>query len=111
MPVYDYECPHCGLFSDLLPMSQATVPQACPQCGASSPRVISAPRLAVMSSSQRNAHAVNERSAHEPRQGGKHVCGPGCGHSHGKPKGADAAANADKALKSFPQKRPWMMSH
>lgn len=112
MPMYDYECPDCGVFADLRPMSLSDAPHVCPICGTASPRVIiSAPRLATMSAAKRNAHATNERSAHEPRHGGKHVCGAGCSHSHGKPAGAEAATKADQALKTFPQKRPWMVSH
>ncbi|WP_142850370.1 zinc ribbon domain-containing protein [Telmatospirillum sp. J64-1] len=109
MPVYEYNCPHCGPFADLRPMSLSGEPHDCPDCGTRSPRVIlSAPRLAVMPAATRNAHAVNERSAHEPRSVQKHVCGPGCGHSHSSSPGKGAAP---AAMKTFPKKRPWMVSH
>jgi hypothetical protein len=75
--------------------------------------MLTAPRLTGMSSARRNAHAVNERSAHEPavtgsERGHRHSASCGCGSS--KPKAAAARAERPVA-KSFPSKRPWMISH
>ena len=94
MPTYEYACDACGGFDALRPIAQRNEPCACPACGASSPRVmLTAPGLPRVADGVRQAHAVNERSAHAPR------CG--CA-SH---------ATRTSAAKGFPGKRPWMISH
>lgn len=98
MPLYEYCCPNCGLFDAMAPMTDASLPATCLDCGTSSPRIISAPRLAMMPGGERRLHERNERSAHEPRQSHKHVCGNGCHHA--KPAAARRAP-----------KRPWMLGH
>lgn len=108
MPVYDYECSGCGIFTALRPMSQHAAPMDCPVCGIGAPRVlISAPALAGMDAGRRRAFAVNERSAHAPTLSSAH--GSGC--SCCKP--GTAIGNRGKlgGAKSFPQARPWMISH
>ena len=116
MPIYEYDCPSCGGFTALRPMSEYRESQSCPSCGAPAPRaILSAPGLPLLGAAARRAHAVNEQSAHEPRlvsavgrtTAGKH--GPGCacckpGHSAPVRHGRDGA-------KSFPTRRPWMISH
>jgi putative FmdB family regulatory protein len=47
MPLYAYSCPDCGPFSELRSMAEAADPALCPACGASAPREVSAPMLAV----------------------------------------------------------------
>ncbi|WP_163029324.1 FmdB family zinc ribbon protein, partial [Pseudomonas viridiflava] len=48
MPMYEYDCPHCGDFTSLRPMAESALPCECPACGASSMRVIlSAPGLST----------------------------------------------------------------
>ena len=117
MPIYEYECAHCGPFEDMQPMARSGEPSACPACGASAPRVmLTAPRLAMMDAGRRTAFATNERSAHVPhystkdsRAGGH---GPGCSccsSSKGK-RGRKTAVGRDGS-KSFPSARPWMISH
>lgn len=107
MPVYDYHCSECSIeFTELRPMAQSAEPSACPDCDSLAPRLISAPRLAVLTATQRKAHQVNERSAHEPRALKKHVCGSSCSHTHtsnteAKPALKQGSANA----------RPWMLGH
>ncbi|ORE98413.1 zinc ribbon domain-containing protein [Aurantimonas sp. 22II-16-19i] len=114
MPFYDYACADCGTFTSLRPMAQAADPCACPQCGDSARRVIlTAPRLATMDAGRRSAFATNERSANAPKlasqgHGGGHGAGCGC-CAPSRPKAA--AATAAGAAKSFPGKRPWMISH
>jgi len=84
MPVYEYFCDSCGPFEDIRPIGEYAAPTDCPDCGTAAPRVmLTAPRLALMASGDRHAHATNERSAHEPhlsttdsRAAGGH--GPGC---------------------------------
>lgn len=111
MPMYDYHCDSCGDFSALRPLAEYRDPLACPSCGETAGRVISAPNLAVMSASNRTAWERNERSAHEPRRGG---CASGtCGHTHhhAKSSKADAAPAAAPLKKPATPTRPWMLGH
>ena len=104
MAVYDYECSCCGPFQAMRPMAEYELPHECPGCGAQAPRaLLTAPHLAGMPAALRLAHATNERSAHEPRRSGGH--GPNCGCCGGR------AARSAGGGKSFPNKRPWMLSH
>ena len=108
MPVYDYMCAACGPFSDMKPMSASSDPCACPDCGESAPRaILRAPFIAGMDAGKRNAVAVNERSANEPRSSRAH--GSSC--SCCRPLSRNKTAAAPPAAKSFPSARPWMISH
>ena len=74
MPVYDYECGECGVFTALRPMAKCQEPLSCPDCGQPAPRAfLSAPALANMSAERRTAHAINEKAAHEPRSSAIHM--------------------------------------
>jgi putative FmdB family regulatory protein len=110
MPNYDYGCPDCGMFSMSRPMAEYDRPQDCPDCGAASHRVLAVmPAIAGMDAGRRTAISTNERSAHAPRlssAGGAHS--PGCGCC--KTAGGATKLSADGA-KSFPSRRPWMISH
>lgn len=67
MPMYEYCCPHDGLFEVYRPVGSAPEALACTACGLASPRVLSAPVLRRAKQSALFAameHA--ERSAHEP---------------------------------------------
>ncbi|MBC7732759.1 MAG: zinc ribbon domain-containing protein [Bacteriovorax sp.] len=113
MPTYDYACAGCGGFDAIRSLAQRNEPAACPDCGAAAARVfVTAPRLALMASSTRNAIATNERARHEPKSSRdyarlKHPAGCGC-CSTGKRGATLTGANGNKA---FPGKRPWMISH
>lgn len=111
MPVYDYLCPACGPFTALVPMASFEADHDCPECGEAARRaLLNVPHFALMSSTKRKAHAVNEKSANVPestRRSGKHP--PGCGCC-GKPSGK-LKADAPGAMKGFPGSRPWMISH
>jgi putative FmdB family regulatory protein len=109
MPTYDYGCPRCGTFSLYRPMSDYDLAQACPDCGTASHRVlVSVSAIAGMDAGQRGAMAANERSAHAPRQSSAGVShGPGCGCCGG----AGKRKLTTHGLKSFPSRRPWMISH
>lgn len=112
MPLYEYHCKTCGhIFEQIRSMAQYRDPYDCPICGQAADRtVLTAPRLNDMKASVRQAHQVNERSAHEPRSSARHKCGPGCGHHHHqspKPAGEQSGPN----LKMQPGKRPWMIGH
>ncbi|GEP12063.1 FmdB family zinc ribbon protein [Methylobacterium gnaphalii] len=109
MPVYDYSCESCGPFTVLRPMAQFADPHDCPSCGGTCRRAfLTAPRIAGMDAGLKAAHATNERSRHEPRRSGGHGAGCGC-CSPGKTVAGTGGAAA--AAKSFPNARPWMISH
>jgi putative FmdB family regulatory protein len=110
MPLYDYACERCGSFTALRPMAAYQEPCACPTCGAEAPRVLlTAPAFLGMNEATRRAHAVNERSAHEPRRSQAH--GPGCGGGCCRGPARSGAAVSPGGAKSFPGRRPWMISH
>lgn len=113
MPIYEYLCEDCGEFTALRPMRDSAAPCACPECGAAAPRVlISAPALATMSAAKRHAHATNERAAHAPKTSAEyqagHKHGPGCACGGATSK---ATLKTPDGAKTFPSKRPWMISH
>ena len=117
MPTYDYACPDCGGFDAFRSLSARNDPAACPDCGTASPRVfVSAPRLACVSSETRFAMDTNERARHEPSSSKamegsygrlKHPAGCGCCATSKKA----TTVRAPDGSKSFPSKRPWMISH
>ena len=114
MPTYDYQCAGCGGFDALRSVSRRDEPAGCPECGASSPRVMSAaPRLALMADGTRRAISLNERAANEPKRSGdyarlKHPSGCGCCSGSSK---RGATVTAPNGAKSAPSRRPWMISH
>ncbi|KAA0578595.1 zinc ribbon domain-containing protein [Azospirillum sp. Sh1] len=115
MPMYDYECPTCGDFTEMRPMAESSLPQPCPWCETPSRRVIRmAPAFSTLSAATRAAHSTNERSADRPKLlsevGPAHKHGPGCGCCGGGKKGRSVQRTADGA-KGFPTARPWMISH
>ncbi|KGB83071.1 FmdB family transcriptional regulator [Rhodovulum sp. NI22] len=111
MPIYEYWCDDCGPFTAMAPLARYAEPCDCPACAAPAPRVLmTAPKLSVVSSATRKAHETNERSADSPK---KSAHGPGCSCCSG---GARAKINPGTLYrpdgsKSFPKKRPWMISH
>ena len=110
MPVYDYACAGCGPFAALRPMAAYADPHACPDCGLDAPRaLLTAPALAGMDASRRRFHATNERSSNEPTRSSAHPSGCGC--CSGRTLKTPTAAAAPPAAKSFPNARPWMISH
>ena len=121
MPLYEYACEECGVFTALRAMSQSSLPMNCGICGCESPRILSAPRLAVLAKSQRDAHERNEKSAHEPRVARRSSCG--CSGAHTCKSSADGTISkpAQKvnpstgapALQMQTKKtaRPWMLGH
>lgn len=105
MPAYDYLCEKCGPFTETRPMAEYELPSDCPGCGEEAPRaILSAPYFSGLSADRRLAHAVNERSANAPRLSSvaahKHSASCGC-----------SGKSSSAAKKSFPKKRPWMISH
>ena len=118
MPTYDYACADCGGFDALRSLAQRNEPCACPACGAAAPRTfVSAPRLACSSPEQRRAFETNERAQHAPRSSRdtgesyarlRHPAGCGCCSTGGQ---RGATVTAASGAKTFPGRRPWMISH
>ena len=109
MPVYEYLCESHGAFEALRPMAEYAQPCACPACGAQSRRVLlTPPSLGARDRGRMKARAVNERSADSPQRTGAHP--PGCGCCSGTKKASTTLYRPDGS-KSFPTKRPWMISH
>lgn len=103
MPVYDYLCPYCGPFTEIVPMARFAEDMACPECTEPAPRaLLAAPHFRGMDGSRFAAHEVNERAAHAPQSSartGRHPAGCGC------------CRKSTGAAKTFPGTRPWMISH
>lgn len=112
MPYYDFLCDDCGPFTGFAAMADFDKPCACPECGEMARRALfTAPKLSVVSSSVRRAHETNERSAHAPKSTSK-AHGPGCSCcSGGGSKKKSSTLYRPDGSKSFPSKRPWMISH
>ncbi|WP_299675802.1 zinc ribbon domain-containing protein [uncultured Roseobacter sp.] len=109
MPIYEYQCTDCGVFEDTAPMSAFADPCDCPACGQSAPRVMfSVPHISGMASATRRAHETNERSADSPKRSAH---APGCGCCGGGKKASNKTLHRADGSKSFPTKRPWMISH
>lgn len=108
MPLYDYECQTCGIFSEFQSVEHFGDDCACPDCGQAAPRrLLSVPHFSTASRSGMKAHAINEKNAHMPEttaRSGKHP--PGCSCC-----GTKRQAKSDNAAKTFPGTRPWMISH
>lgn len=103
MPLYDYQCVHCGEFMECAPMSRAAEAVPCPACSGPGRRLISAPNLGRMNAGVRKAMRRNERAAHEPgmaRRSGAGIC-------------ADPERKAAPAVKAQTKvnARPWMLGH
>ncbi|MFT3733655.1 MAG: zinc ribbon domain-containing protein [Rhodocyclaceae bacterium] len=107
MPLYDYECPRCGSFELMRSISTRDDSAHCPDCGTQASRLVGVPSYALMDAGTRTAHATNERARHEPKLASQHVHGPNCGC--GKP--GRSTVRTPEGAKTFPSKRPWMISH
>ncbi|MDU4251048.1 zinc ribbon domain-containing protein [Pseudomonas sp.] len=115
MPIYEYDCPNCGDFTLLRPMSERDQPCACPCCETQSVRAIfSPPGLATLPGSQRRANEANERSRHAPQTleeyKANRMHGAGCSCcAPSKP--VQRTKHNPHGLKASPAARPWMISH
>ena len=107
MPIYGYDCEACGPFTDMQPMSRASEPMPCPECGEAAPRSVSAPFIANMDPNNRIAHQRNEKSANEPRVSGKPG---GHSHSHGHSHGTRRNTGLGEGLRNT-HSRPWSIGH
>lgn len=112
MPVYEYECKACGVFTALRKMSESRLSAFC-DCGQESERILSVPKLAVMEKSQRMAHERNEKSANEPGSRRRSSCG--CSGTHtcntSQPKVNQETGQAALQMQTKKTARPWMLGH
>lgn len=109
MPLYDYNCSDCGPFEAITPLARSSDPCACPDCEQEAPRaILHAPQISSVSGAIRKAHETNERSADSPKRSSH---GPGCGCCGGGSKENRSTLHRADGSKSFPTKRPWMISH
>ena len=104
MPLYEFNCAECGLFTELRRLSECDMPMECPTCAAPASRMISAPRLAIMAKNNRTAWERNEKSAHEPR---RHQASHRHDHTH-EHKGKQAHKHQHQHTHTG---RPWMLGH
>lgn len=116
MPIYDYRCEQCGEFSVLRKMSESSLPAMCDQCGEPAPRIISAPRLALMDSGRRIAFERNEKSAHAPRQARRSSCGCSGTHTCSSSNNSTSSATTEQQspglrMQTKKTARPWMLGH
>ncbi|MBU2746236.1 FmdB family zinc ribbon protein [Acidithiobacillus caldus] len=113
MPSYEFECRHCGSFAVFRSMEKRNAHCSCPKCGREAFRILaSAPALSILTTASRKAHAMNEQASHEPKttdeyRASKHPVGCACCSS--------SRSRATKIMpdgsKTFPSRRPWMISH
>ncbi|MGE0484211.1 MAG: FmdB family zinc ribbon protein [Gammaproteobacteria bacterium] len=106
MPVYDYHCSSHGSVALLRTIAARDDDVHCPECDAPLVRQVGAPRLGLMSATNRTAWARNERAADEPRR----VSRGGCGHAHAPGESCSGGA-AKKVGGGRPGSRPWMLGH
>jgi putative FmdB family regulatory protein len=66
VPTYSYRCPVCREFDLVRPMAQVDAAATCPDCGAQSTRVFTAPALRGLDARLRRALDAGERSADSP---------------------------------------------
>jgi len=100
MPLYEYECSHCGGFSAFAAMADSQRDAICDRCGAAAQRRLSAAALRGTPRSLSRALDRSEASAHQPRV--KSACSDGCRHDHRSGRAHTHAAGVD---------RPWMIGH
>lgn len=116
MPLYDFECARCGVFTAARSISERDQLTRCDHCGRLAVRLVSAPMLNLMASPRREAMFRNEKSRHEPAVSNRHACGSGCGCGSRRPdrKRTPLTRDAGKLGRlnaSRTSKRPWMLGH
>lgn len=105
MPLYEYHCPAGHSQNRLRAIAVRDDAVECDNCGAPAVRTVTAPRLAVLSSTNRRAHERNERSAHEPKRYTRSA------PTEEAPKKAKHAGCAHGHTHGAHQGRPWMLGH
>jgi putative FmdB family regulatory protein len=110
MPLYEYECAAHGTFEAMRPLAEYQLPHACPECGEQSARVVTTVNLGLVPTTTRKAHQRNEKSAHAPGST-RERHGKGCSCCSGDQRKRSNAVTTAGGAKTFPSKRPWMISH
>ena len=67
MPTYRFRCHECGAFDTVRPMSQATTPASCPDCGETATRIYGVHSVRFVEPGLRAALDASERSADAPK--------------------------------------------
>ena len=117
MPLYEFSCAGCGVFTAQRAIAERDQGAACPDCGESASRLLSMPNLSLMAAPRRNAFARNEKSCHEPAVATRHRCGSGCGCGPKstsvpiRPKRGIEVPKLGKFLTPRKKSRPWMLGH
>ena len=102
MPIYEYHCTRHGTFDELRTFADAEGPMPCPDCGESSPRIVSIPRFRQLAAGIVSAMDRNEKSQHEPR-----VSSCGC-----RPKASATGGEPAKPKRqAYTGPRPWVIEH
>ena len=114
MPLYEYVCDACGVFSAMNSMVASHESKDCPDCGAESQRILSPPQLAILTRSDRVAHERNEKSAYAPMTGKASSCG--CSGSHTCKSDSNEVKQKPKSpsglqMQTKKTARPWMLAH
>ena len=66
MTMYAFRCTDCGSFDSPYPIGTAPAATACPSCGATSPKLITAPRIGRGATGYRRAIEQTLASADQP---------------------------------------------
>jgi len=75
MPTYAYRCETCGPFVVVRRVADRDAACACPRCKTIAQRMLTMPALALLPSTARAEHQVNERAVYTHQHG----AGCGCG--------------------------------
>lgn len=67
MPLYEYKCPHCGIFEQQHPMASVPKTVVCTQCSSKARKLISAIGLSQINSTRAKLIDSTNASAHEPQ--------------------------------------------
>lgn len=119
MPLYEYDCTDCGPFTEMRPMAESGLPCPCPDCGDPSPRAyFTAPMMACVGTDARFAMETNETAQNKPMSVGEYAAKQaakshraGCSCCVPTKRKKSTTVKTPSGAKSFPTKRPWMISH
>ena len=76
MPTYSFRCPTCGVFDQILPMSELSRRRDCPTCTTPSARIYAAPALTTLGSALHRAADLAASSAENPTVVRRSPAGP-----------------------------------
>ncbi len=97
MPIYDYHCDHCGhAFSAVRSFADDTIP-ACPKCGSTPRRLITAPSIVFKGSGWYKTDSRHASGTSVKEDSSKDAASKDAGSKDAAPKDAPAAADAKPA--------------